>query len=84
MTWGGSGSTWAWRKTRARILLRDGYTCQVQGPRCTGTASTVHHTLGRGVSERDDDLQACCKACNDWVGSPESNRDPQPIPKTNW
>ena len=42
-----SGSTREWRKTRERILARDGYRCTVQvrpGQRCEGTKLLeIHH-----------------------------------------
>lgn len=79
-----SGSTRTWRRTRARILLRDGGVCQIRGPRCTGRATCVHHILGRGVSEAEADLQAACRRCNDDLGDPTALADPQPTPRTNW
>jgi 5-methylcytosine-specific restriction endonuclease McrA len=45
-------STSAWQRTRKAVLLRDGYQCMIRGPRCTGTASTVHHVIPS--SERPD------------------------------
>lgn len=79
--WAG-GSTTAWRKTRARILLRDGHACRLQIPDvCTVTADQVHHVLGKGVSEADDDLVSACQPCNNHIGQPKG--DP-PHKVTTW
>jgi hypothetical protein len=61
-------STAAWQKTRRMILQRDGYQCQIQGPRCKGYADTAHHIIPS--SQRPDlffdpnNLAAACKPCN--------------------
>lgn len=57
-----NGSTSAWRKIRARILLRDGYTCQW----CGEEANTVDHIIERsqGGSDHEDNLIAACNRCN--------------------
>lgn len=78
------GSTRAWRVTRARILLRDGHTCQIRGPRCTTIATQVHHKLGKSISEADCDLEAACANCNYDVGDPRKGIDPAPSPRTKW
>jgi shikimate kinase len=76
------GSTYAWRKTRARILERDGHACQLKLPEvCTWTADQVHHVLGRGVSEADEDLVSACQPCNLRLGKPDT--DP-PHKATTW
>jgi 5-methylcytosine-specific restriction endonuclease McrA len=38
-------STAAWQKLRRAVLHRDGYACQIRGPRCRGHATTVHHII---------------------------------------
>jgi 5-methylcytosine-specific restriction endonuclease McrA len=55
------GSTWAWRKTRKRILTRDRHTCQY----CGALATTVDHKLPRrmGGGDEDSNLVACCTSC---------------------
>ena len=55
------GSTWAWRKTRKRILIRDRHTCQY----CGAPANTVDHKLPRrmGGGDEDSNLVACCSSC---------------------
>jgi hypothetical protein len=57
-----TGSTWAWRKTRKRILIRDRYTCQYCGAK---GANTVDHKLPRsmGGGDEDSNLVACCSLC---------------------
>ena len=61
-------STSAWQKTRRAILQRDGYVCQIRGPRCTHRATAVHHIIPS--SQRpdlffaSDNLAAACQACN--------------------
>lgn len=57
-----NGSTSEWRKIRARILLRDGYTCQW----CGAEANTVDHVIERsqGGSDHEDNLIAACNRCN--------------------
>ena len=61
-------STAAWQRVRRAILYRDGYECLIQGPRCRGYASTVHHIVPS--SQRPDlfwepgNLAAACTRCN--------------------
>lgn len=60
------GSTRWWRRTRALVLARDGYVCQINGPCCTGVATTVDH-IRRVVDGGTDDLanlRAACARCN--------------------
>ena len=54
--------TRTWRKTRERILRRDGYICQY----CAQEADTVDHVIPRRVGglDTDDNLVAACKRCN--------------------
>lgn len=86
MTWEkGKGSTRSWRKVRAFVLDRDAHRCQIRKPGCTEHAETVHHKLGRGVSEDPADLEAACWPCNRGEGSPEtSGHNPQPTRRTQW
>lgn len=57
-----NGSTRAWRNTRARVLARDGHTCQ----QCGQPATQVDHKTPRaqGGSDHEDNLQALCGPCN--------------------
>jgi 5-methylcytosine-specific restriction endonuclease McrA len=83
------GSTRKWRKLRAYVLQRDGYTCQLQIPGvCTGAAPLkgghAHHTLGKDITGDDPTyIVASCAACNQHVGSPHKY-NPQPKQMTNW
>lgn len=79
------GSTRAWRRTRARILIRDRYQCRLRIPGvCTSKANCVHHTLGKGVSEDPAHLVASCTPCNLHIGQPSKATDPAPQPRTRW
>lgn len=62
--WAGGSST-AWRKTRALVLARDGYRCQVKLPGvCTSHATHVHHTRGKWMGDDPAYLVASCADCN--------------------
>ena len=56
-----------WKRLRLAVLYRDGYVCQVGGPKCVGRASTVDHItpviLG-GAFWDQANLRASCKPCN--------------------
>jgi len=68
------GSSWAWRKTRRAVILRDGGVCQLRLPGCTYRATAAHHTLGRGVTGDDmAHIVAACQHCNLKVGDPSSS-----------
>lgn len=78
------GSTRAWRRTRAAVLLRDGYRCQLTLHGCTIRADQVHHTAGRATTgDHPDHLVAACAHCNRTVGDPTTT-DPTPTPRTTW
>jgi class 3 adenylate cyclase len=38
-------STARWQRLRRAVLAHYGYVCQLEGPRCTGYATTVHHLV---------------------------------------
>ena len=60
-----NGSTGKWRKIRARILQRDGYTCQACGMDGNHVDHIVPRNLfGEGNADHDDNLQTLCKSCN--------------------
>jgi hypothetical protein len=64
-----SGSTREWRKTRERILARDGYRCIAQvrpGVRCEGTKLLeIHHIYGGdALVVADDQLRTVCRKHN--------------------
>jgi 5-methylcytosine-specific restriction endonuclease McrA len=56
----------AWRKLRLVVLARDGYTCQLQYPGCTGRATHVDHVLPLRFGGTNDlaNLRAACASCN--------------------
>jgi 5-methylcytosine-specific restriction endonuclease McrA len=79
------GSTPGWRKTRAGVLARDGYVCQLKLEGCATRADQVHHTVGRSASGDDPQhLVAACRSCNLKVGDPSRASDPSPRPRTRW
>jgi 5-methylcytosine-specific restriction endonuclease McrA len=88
------GSTRAWRATRARVLTRDGFLCQlkIRGV-CTVDAPMrgghAHHVHGKEsgcvgcAADRMDHLVATCAACNLHVGEPAAG-DPPNRGVTKW
>lgn len=62
-SWSG-GSTWAWRKTRATVLNRDGHRCRLAHPGCTVTAIEVHHLDGKSVGDDPSRCIAVCRHCH--------------------
>jgi 5-methylcytosine-specific restriction endonuclease McrA len=61
-------STARWQRLRKAVLARDGGICTIQGPRCTGIATTVDHLLPSSAHPQlfwdPDNLRASCRACN--------------------
>lgn len=49
-------------------FLADRPICEIRSEDCTGQATCVHHTEGRGVNQILDNSKwkACCSACNLW------------------
>ncbi|MEV6348565.1 hypothetical protein [Actinoplanes sp. NPDC051851] len=83
-SWKG-GSTRAWRRTRALVLLRDDYLCQLQLDGCTTVATHAHHTAGRSVTGDDPAyLVAACEHCNLKLGDPTKLADPPNQAVTRW
>jgi 5-methylcytosine-specific restriction endonuclease McrA len=66
------GNGWAWQRTRARILARDGNACRYCGAR----AEVVDHVvaIAAGGSDHDSNLVACCRACNERKRRDEARR----------
>lgn len=60
-----------WDETRARILLRDEYVCQLRLSKCKGEATTVDHIVSKrnGGLDLDENLQAACAPCNGEKGA---------------
>lgn len=89
------GSTRAWRRTRAAVLLRDGYQCKLALPgtwttrdgrtrHCLGRADCVHHRDGKAYGDDLDQLVAACTPCNLKVGDPSDQPDPPGRSSTRW
>lgn len=57
-----NGSTYRWRKTRERILLRDEFRCSY----CGAIANQVDHItpVEHGGTDEDSNLTAACTTCN--------------------
>jgi 5-methylcytosine-specific restriction protein A len=56
-----------WQRFRRHILRRDGYRCQVRGPRCIGHADQVDHdtNLAAGGTHLDPkNARAICRSCH--------------------
>lgn len=60
-----------WHRIRARVLARDGWTCQIRGPRCTRIATEVDH-IGDRCDHREHMLQSTCHTCHAWRTSQQS------------
>lgn len=81
--WAG-GSTRAWRRTRAQVLVRDGYRCQIRLPGCTQSADQVHHVAGKRAGDDPALLVAACRLCNNRLGDPNKRTRPTPKRITQW
>jgi len=50
------------------VLARDGHVCQIQGPRCQGYATSVHHLIPSSQAPElfwePSNLVAACGRCN--------------------
>jgi 5-methylcytosine-specific restriction endonuclease McrA len=61
-------STARWQRLRKAVLAYYGYVCQVEGPRCTGYATTVHHLIPSSQAPHlfwePSNLVASCRRCN--------------------
>jgi 5-methylcytosine-specific restriction endonuclease McrA len=61
-------STARWQRLRKAVLVHYGHVCQVQGPRCTGYATTVHHLVPSSQAPQlfwePSNLVAACRRCN--------------------
>lgn len=61
------GSGYEWQRIRQRVIERDGGLCHLHLPGCTTYATTADHIKGKaaGGSDKDSNLQASCKNCNE-------------------
>jgi 5-methylcytosine-specific restriction endonuclease McrA len=61
-------STARWQRLRKAVLAHYGYICQLEGPRCTGYATTVHHRVPSSQAPHPvlgpSNLVAACRRCN--------------------
>jgi 5-methylcytosine-specific restriction endonuclease McrA len=61
-------STARWQRLRKAVLAHYGHVCQLQGPRCTGYATTVHHRVPSSQAPHlfwePSNLEASCPRCN--------------------
>lgn len=85
------GSTRHWRKTRAAVLARDNWICQLChrtiDPRLTNPhpmSAQVHHTQGKAKGDDPAHLQAAHRLCNQQAGDPTTNPDPKSKQMTKW
>jgi 5-methylcytosine-specific restriction endonuclease McrA len=66
-------STARWQRLRKQVLAYYGHTCQIQGPRCTDHATTVHHLVPSSQAPHlfwePTNLVAACRRCNYGDGS---------------
>ena len=66
-------STARWQRLRKQVLAYYGHTCQVEGPRCTRYATTVHHLVPSSQAPHlfwePANLVAACRRCNYGGGS---------------
>lgn len=65
----GPYSSAQWQRLRLKILERDGYKCQVRGPKCKGVATAADHiipTSDGGAMFDPANLRAACQWCNTW------------------
>jgi 5-methylcytosine-specific restriction endonuclease McrA len=75
-TAGAALSTHRWQRLRQAILERDGYRCQMAGPRCKGVATTADHIKPRsegGAMWDPANLRAACRPCNSGGGADLAN-----------
>lgn len=68
-------NTRAWRVVRQQAFERDGYRCQIRGPKCKGKATEVDHIIpvnDGGALYDLSNLRSACKTCN--VGRANSQK----------
>lgn len=83
-------STAHWQRTRAKVLTRDDWTCQLHLPGCLTDADQVDHirSVADGGSDDPDNCRAVCKPCHLKVTSQQAaaararrgKRKPRPHP----
>lgn len=78
---------WTYRgeRTRADVLRRDNYECQIRGPGCTRRATEVDHIRPKSAGGQavPANLRAACRTCNRYKG--QRVDDPRPmVTPSNW
>ena len=53
----------SWAKIRKRVLRRDDYKCQIQGPGCTVLATEADHIVPND-DHSPENLQSVCHPCH--------------------
>ena len=69
----------AWRRVRLAVLNRDGWVCQIRGPRCEVQANQADHVIPwrvGGAIFDPDNLRAACGPCNAGRAYHETKRRP--------
>lgn len=70
------GSSRAWRRIRAEVILRDGGLCQLRLDGCETYGTQVHHTqpwTGRPEDVPTTQLITACPTCNRTAGEPTAD-----------
>jgi 5-methylcytosine-specific restriction enzyme A len=83
----GRVNTRRWRRTRAYVLARDKWVCQMRLPGCTSTATTADHVvpLVMGGDPYDPgNARAACAWCNSSAGGALSSRRDLGVPSREW
>ena len=68
--------TAAYKALRRYVLERDGWACQIRGPRCLGYATEVDHIVARadgGDVYDPRNMRAACRPCNARGGAQRTN-----------
>lgn len=84
-----------WRnRVQPTVLARDGYRCQIRGPKCKGRATEVDHFVpiieDASKAFDLDNCRAACKPCNAGRGQArlasqaKLNRQPATMPSREW
>jgi len=71
-----------WQKRRLRVLIRDGYKCQVRlatGPLCLQPAGEVDHIVP-GDNHDPANLRAICRSCHGRKTAAEGNAARKRLP----
>lgn len=82
-----------WPHVRLTILERDGWRCQIRGPRCVGHATQADHIIPwqeGGAWYDPANLRAACSPCNSGRGAARQaamaklNRQPSVTASRDW